>query len=100
MSDLPVIHLSGINIYQGKRAVLTDVELNINSGEFVYLIGKTGSGKSSLLKLIYADLPVNEGIATSLGYNLAAIKKKAKYQFFEENLALFSRIFSCLMTAV
>lgn len=75
MSELPVIHLSGISIYQSKRPVLTNVELNINSGEFVYIIGKTGSGKSSLLKLIYADLPVNEGIATSLGYNLATIKK-------------------------
>lgn len=75
MSNQPVIHLSGINIYQSKRAVLNEVELSINQGEFVYLIGKTGSGKSSLLKLIYADLEVNEGIATALGYDLSSIKK-------------------------
>ncbi len=56
-----VISLSGVNIYHGSNMVLNQVNLKIHSGEFVYLIGKTGSGKSSLLKTLYGELPLKEG---------------------------------------
>jgi cell division transport system ATP-binding protein len=56
--------------------VLSDVNLEINKGEFVYLIGKTGSGKSSLLKTLYADLPLTEGSATISDYDLSKIKNR------------------------
>ena len=51
-----IIELKNVNIYQGKNLVLQDVNLVVNKGEFVYLVGKTGTGKSSLLKTLYGDL--------------------------------------------
>lgn len=74
MDNQPIIHLKGVNIFQSGKPVLTDVELNINSGEFVYIIGKTGSGKTSLLKIIYVDIPLKEGNGQVVGYGLNAIK--------------------------
>lgn len=74
MDNQPIIHLNGVNIFQSGKPVLTDVELNINSGEFVYIIGKTGSGKTSLLKIIYVDIPLKEGNGQVVGYGLNAIK--------------------------
>lgn len=56
-----VISLSDVNIYHGSNMILNAVNLKIHSGEFVYLIGKTGSGKSSLLKTLYGELPLKEG---------------------------------------
>ncbi|MHB1277467.1 MAG: cell division ATP-binding protein FtsE [Bacteroidia bacterium] len=56
-----VISLSDVNIYHGSNMILNQVNLKIHSGEFVYLIGKTGSGKSSLLKTLYGELPLKEG---------------------------------------
>ena len=55
---------------------MANVDLTVNQGDFVYLIGKTGSGKSSLLKLIYADLPLETGSATACGFDLNKIKRK------------------------
>lgn len=74
MDNNSVIKLSGIQIFQSGKPVLTDVDLQINAGEFVYIIGKTGSGKSSLLKVIYADIPVSEGSASIVDYDLVSIK--------------------------
>lgn len=76
MTDQPTIHFSGINVYQDKKLILSDVEFKANNGEFIYLIGKTGSGKSSLLQIIYADLPVVDGVAEVCGHNLKSIRKK------------------------
>ena len=56
--------------------VLKHVTFNVETGDFIYLIGKVGSGKSSLLKTIYAELPVTEGVCTVLGYNLVKIRRK------------------------
>lgn len=70
------ISLQGVNIFQRENLVLSNVNLEINKGEFVYLIGKTGSGKSSLLKTLYADLPLVEGSATISDYDLSKIKNK------------------------
>lgn len=63
-------------IHQGTTAVLQDVNLQVSEGEFVYLIGRTGSGKSSLLKTLYGELPLQEGEANIAGYNLKGLIKK------------------------
>ncbi len=63
-------------IHQGTTAVLQDVNLQVSEGEFVYLIGRTGSGKSSLLKTLYGELPLQEGEANIAGCNLKGLLKK------------------------
>ena len=69
-----LIELRNAAVYQKDLLVLSDVNLNINKGEFVYLVGKTGSGKSSLLKVLYADLPLKKGEATIVGFDLHKLK--------------------------
>lgn len=71
-----IISLDKVSIFQKHNLVLTNVSLNIDKGEFVYLLGKTGSGKSSLLKTLYADLELHQGTANVAGYDLSAIKRK------------------------
>ena len=71
-----VIKLEDANIYQEKSLILNKVNLNVNSGEFVYLIGKTGSGKSSLLKTLYADIPLNNGSGKINDFDLLKLKNK------------------------
>ena len=66
----PIIEIRNANIYQGDNMVLQNVNLTINKGEFVYLVGKTGTGKSSLLKTLYGELPLKEGEATIAGFDL------------------------------
>ena len=73
---MAIIKTSSLNIYQRDNLVLSDVNIEIESGEFIYLIGKTGTGKSSLLRTFYADIPVKEGSAEIAGYNLKNISKK------------------------
>lgn len=65
-----VIQLQGVDIYQQKHLVLSNVNLQIDKGEFVFLIGQTGSGKSSLLKVIYGDLHIASGEGHAGGYDL------------------------------
>lgn len=69
------ISLKNAAIYQHKRCILKDVNFEIGEGEFVYLIGKTGSGKSSLLKTLYADLPAIEGEINIANFDLRKIKR-------------------------
>jgi cell division transport system ATP-binding protein len=70
------IALEKVSIFQQHNLVLSKVSFYISKGEMVYLLGKTGSGKSSLLKTLYSDLPLNEGEAFIAGYNLASIRRK------------------------
>jgi cell division transport system ATP-binding protein len=76
MSDSVLISLSNANIYQAEHLVLKDVDFNLKKGEFVYLIGSTGSGKTSLLKTLYGDLPLVEGQGHIAGTRLESLKEK------------------------
>lgn len=71
-----LITYSNVDVNQQELCVLSDVNLNLCKGEFVYLIGKVGSGKTSLLKTIYGELDVKSGDAEVLGYNMKTIKRK------------------------
>ena len=71
-----VIEFENVSIFQREILVLSEVNLKIQNGQFFYLIGKTGSGKSSLLQTIYADLPLREGSATVAGFDLRHIKNR------------------------
>ena len=71
-----IINFDNASIYQQGHLVLSDVQLALNNGEFVYLIGKTGTGKSSLLRTMYCDLPLIKGKGSIAGYNLETIKNK------------------------
>lgn len=76
MLHQPVIELKDVFIYQQQQLILKQVQLRLERGEFVYLIGKTGSGKTSLLKTIYADLPLAQGKAVVAGFDLKQIQRK------------------------
>lgn len=71
-----IISLEGVSIYQRDNMILANVSLHIHKSEFVYLVGKTGTGKSSLMKTLYADLPLREGKMEVAGYNIADLKHK------------------------
>lgn len=71
-----VIKFEKATIFQDERPVIGNLDLEIQKGEFVYLLGKTGSGKSSLLKTIYADLPLINGNGTIAGYDLTSLKSR------------------------
>jgi cell division transport system ATP-binding protein len=71
-----VLSLQNVSIYQGNRAVLSNINLEVNHGEFIYIIGKTGSGKSSFMKTLYGDLPLSEGQGTIVDFDLATLKEK------------------------
>jgi len=71
-----IIELTNADIYHKDHLVMSDVNFTVNKGEFVYLIGKTGTGKSSLLKTIYAEIPLQKGVGKIADYDLANLKKK------------------------
>ena len=73
---MELIRYSSVNVNQESLEVLSNVALNIEKGEFVYIIGKVGSGKSSLLKTMYGELPLKEGEASVLGFDLIKLKQK------------------------
>ncbi|MFY0686911.1 MAG: ATP-binding cassette domain-containing protein [Cyclobacteriaceae bacterium] len=73
-SDEPVVQVNDATIFQENQTILDHINFSIHKGEFVYLIGRTGSGKSSLLKTLYADLALRLGDAQVVGYNIRDIK--------------------------
>jgi cell division transport system ATP-binding protein len=95
MSLDTIIELSNASIFQKNNMVLSNVTLSIEKGEFVYLIGKTGTGKSSLLKTLYAELPLNEGEAKIAGYDLKDIRNK-DIPFLRRKLGIIFQDFQLL----
>lgn len=87
--------MKAASIYQQKNLVLQDVDITIKPGEFVYLIGKTGSGKSSLLKTLYGDLPLKEGEAIVADFDLNAIKRR-NVPFLRRKLGIVFQDFQLL----
>jgi cell division transport system ATP-binding protein len=90
-----IISLNNVSIFQKYNLVLANVNINIDKGEFVYLIGKTGSGKSSLLKTLYADLYLTEGSGTVAGFDLKTIKRK-EIPFLRRKLGIVFQDFQLL----
>ena len=72
----PIIEIRNASIFQRENLVLSNVNLTLNKGEFIYLIGRTGSGKSSLLKTLYGELPARDGYFNVAGYDLTRLRKK------------------------
>lgn len=91
----PIIQISHANIYQGNNLILQDVNLTVNKGEFVYLVGKTGTGKSSLLKTLYGELPLTEGDATVAGFDLRQLGWR-KVPYLRRNLGVVFQDFQLL----
>jgi cell division transport system ATP-binding protein len=75
-SSDPVVRVTDAHIFQDHSTVLSSINFEIEKGEFVYLVGRTGSGKSSLLKTLYADLPLRMGSINVCGYNIRGIKSR------------------------
>lgn len=91
----PIVSIKNANIYQGSSLVLQDVSFEVNKGEFVYLVGKTGTGKSSLLKTLYGELTLTEGSGTVVGFDLIGMDWK-KVPFLRRNLGVIFQDFHLL----
>lgn len=90
-----VVSLKNVNIYQGSNLILQDVNFTVSKGEFVYLVGKTGTGKSSLLKTLYGELSLTGGIASVVGFDLKGMDWK-KVPFLRRNLGVVFQDFQLL----
>jgi len=75
-SSDPVVRIKDASIFQDNQTVLSGINFELEKGELVFIVGRTGSGKSSLLKTLYADLPLRLGEISIAGFNLSTIKQK------------------------
>jgi cell division transport system ATP-binding protein len=94
MSD-KVLEIKNANIYQGDSLILSNVNIDVAKSEFVYLVGKTGTGKSSLLKTLYGELPLKEGTASVAGFNLKDLTWKT-VPFLRRNIGIVFQDFQLL----
>ena len=76
MEDTTLLRLDGVEICRDENVILHNASFSLRSGEFVYVIGKVGSGKSSLLKSLYCEIPISQGEAWLMDYNLCKMKRK------------------------
>ncbi|HEY1038320.1 MAG TPA: ATP-binding cassette domain-containing protein [Bacteroidia bacterium] len=95
MSNETVIKLDGVSVFQEQNVVVNNISLEVKKGEFVYMIGKTGSGKSSLLKTLYGELPLKQGEANVAGFNLKNVKRK-EIPFLRRKLGIVFQDFQLL----
>lgn len=95
MDQLEIINLESVEVFQRQHLVLTSVNLKVNKGEFIFLIGQTGSGKSSLLKMIYGDLQITKGEAKVVGFDLNKIKQ-ADVPFMRRKMGIVFQDFQLL----
>jgi cell division transport system ATP-binding protein len=91
----PLLTFTNADIYQQDTLILDDVNLELHPGEFVYMIGKTGSGKSSLLRTLYGDLPLRKGEGSIAGFDLVSLKKK-DIPFLRRKLGIIFQDFQLL----
>jgi cell division transport system ATP-binding protein len=94
MSEV-LVNLENANIYQSGSLILQDVNFKVETGEFVYLVGKTGTGKSSLLKTLYGEITLAEGRGNVVGYNLKDMTWKT-LPFLRRNLGIVFQDFQLL----
>lgn len=94
MSEV-LVNLENANIYQSGSLILQDVNFKVETGEFVYLVGKTGTGKSSLLKTLYGEITLTEGTGNVVGYNLKDMTWKT-LPFLRRNLGIVFQDFQLL----
>lgn len=90
-----IVDIRNANIYQGDSLVLEGVNLTVSKGEFVYLVGKTGTGKSSLLKTLYGELPLTQGNGTVVGYDLRQLTWKT-VPYLRRNMGVVFQDFQLL----
>lgn len=90
-----IVDIKDANIYQGDSLILQDVNLQVERGEFIFLVGKTGTGKSSLLKTLYGELPLREGDASVVGYDLRKLTWKT-VPYLRRNLGVVFQDFQLL----
>lgn len=90
-----VLEIRNANIYQGDSLILNNVNIEVSRSEFVYLVGKTGTGKSSLLKTLYGELPLREGTAVVAGFNLKDLTWKT-VPFLRRNIGIVFQDFQLL----
>ncbi|HNQ60892.1 MAG TPA: ATP-binding cassette domain-containing protein [Bacteroidia bacterium] len=90
-----IISIRNANIYQSKNLVLSNINLEVEKGEFAYLIGRTGSGKSSLLKMLYGDVELAEGEAKIVGFELSNLKE-SQIPFLRRKLGIVFQDFQLL----
>jgi cell division transport system ATP-binding protein len=90
-----VLSINNANIYQGDSLILSDVNITVSRSEFVYLVGKTGSGKSSLLKTLYGELPLKNGTANVAGFDLKDLTWKT-VPFLRRNIGIVFQDFQLL----
>jgi len=76
MKDMPIIDFKNVNIYHKENLILSNINLSVNKGEFIYFIGKVGSGKTSLIRTFNAELTLKNGSAMVAGFDLTKIKRK------------------------
>ncbi len=95
MSTSPIIELNNVRIFQRENLVLNNVDLTVRPGEFIYLVGRTGSGKSSLMRTLYGDITLTEGEGHVCGFDLRTLKRK-QVPFLRRKLGIVFQDFQLL----